>query len=155
MSNFKDWRFYNGKEELSSWKISKEENIYLKRIVMTAKNKYVEKNYDYINNHNLNIDELNLPASDSIIDEVIEKYEDELISAIEFENVFNNPKLINIVGALSLKERKVLFYLHKQKKTLNEIAKIMNYSPKTIIRTRDKAYETIAEKLINGGFRYV
>lgn len=136
-------------------KLSKEENLYLKRIVMTAKNKYVEKNHEYINNHNLNIDGLNLPVKDSIIDEIIKKCEDEVMSAIEFENTFNNSKLINIVGALSLKERKVLFYLHKQNKTLNQIAEIMDYNPKTIIRIRDKAYETIAEELINGGFKYV
>ena len=30
--------------------LSKEEKLYLKRIVMTAKNKYFERNYNYINN---------------------------------------------------------------------------------------------------------
>ena len=29
--------------------LSNEEKVYLKRIVMTAKNKYIEKNYNYIN----------------------------------------------------------------------------------------------------------
>lgn len=38
--------------------LSKEEKLYLKRIVMTAKNKYFEKNYNYINNTSMFVDEI-------------------------------------------------------------------------------------------------
>ncbi len=38
--------------------LSKEEKSYLKRIVMTAKNKYFEKNYNYINNTSMFVDGL-------------------------------------------------------------------------------------------------
>ncbi len=136
-------------------KLSKEEKLYLKRMVMSVKDKYIKKNNLCINNQSLDIDNIIVSVGDTIIDEIIKNCEADIESAIEFEQTFNNPKLIKIIGALPLKERQVLFYLHKKNKTLIEIGKLLNHDPKTIGRIRDRAYKKIAEKLINGGYKYV
>lgn len=53
--------------------LSKEEKLYLKRIVMTAKNKYFEKNYNYINNTSMFVDEIVSAGEESVLDAVLEK----------------------------------------------------------------------------------
>lgn len=132
--------------------LSKEEKLYLKRIVMTAKNKYIEKNYDYINNTDISINDVILVKEESVLDAVLQQCQEDVESAIEFENTFSDSSLSYIVGALSLKERKVLFYLYKKQKNINEIAKILNIDRKTVGRIRDKAQSTIAEKIVRGGY---
>ena len=127
--------------------LSKEEKLYLKRIVMTAKNKYFEKNYNYINNTSMFVDEIVSAGEES----VLEKCQEEVKSAREFEKTLSNPSLYNIVKALSLREKEVLFYLYKKQKSINETAVIMGLDRKTIRKYRDEAHRKIAEKLINGG----
>lgn len=131
--------------------LSKEEKIYLKRIVMTARNKYIEKNNNYINNTNMLIDEVIVAEENSVLDAVLEKCQEEIDSAIEFEKTFSNLSLYNIVKALSLREKEVLFYLYKKQKSINETAAIMHLDRKTIRKYRDEAQAKIIEKLINGG----
>ena len=131
--------------------LSKEEKLYLKRIVMTAKNKYFEKNYNYINNTSMFVDEIVSAGEESVLDAVLEKCQEEVKSAREFEKTLSNPSLYNIVKALSLREKKVLFYLYKKQKSINETAVIMGLDRKTIRKYRDEAHRKIAEKLINGG----
>lgn len=122
--------------------------MYLKRIVMTAKHMYIQKNDKYINNRIIAIKE-DIPEI-SILDDVIEKCQGEVMSAMEFEKVLSDPKLYNIVKALSLQEKKVLFYLYKEQKTINEIVKIMKISRMTVYRLKNKAQEKIAKNLIKG-----
>ena len=93
-------------------KLSKEEKLYLKRIVMTARNKYIEKNYDYINNTDMLIGDFDLIEGESVLDVVLQKCQDEVDSALEFEKTLSNPNLYNIVKTLSLREKEVLFYLY-------------------------------------------
>ena len=131
--------------------LSKEEKLYLKRIVMTAKNKYFEKNYNYINNTSMFVDEIVSAGEESVLDAVLEKCQEEVKSAREFEKTLSNPSLYNIVKALSLREKEVLFYLYKKQKSINETAVIMGLYRKTIRKYRDEAHRKIAEKLINGG----
>ena len=131
--------------------LSKEEKLYLKRIVMTAKNKYFEKNYNYINNTSMFVDEIVSAGEESVVDAVLEKCQEEVKSAREFEKTLSNPSLYNIVKALSLREKEVLFYLYKKQKSINETAVIMGLDRKTIRKYRDEAHRKIAEKLINGG----
>lgn len=69
--------------------------------------------------------------------------------------MLSNPKLNKIVEALSLNERKVLFYLFWEKKTINEVARMMKMYRGTIRRLRDKALAKIGKKLIAGGYKYV
>lgn len=131
--------------------LSNEEKLYLKRIVMTARNKYFEKNYNYINNTNMLIDEVIFTEENSVLDAILEKCQEEVDSAIEFEKTLSNPSLYNIVKALSLREKEVLFYLYKKQKSINETADIMHLDRKTIRKYRDEAQAKIMEKLINGG----
>ncbi len=131
--------------------LSKEEKLYLKRIVMTAKNKYFERNYNYINNTSMFVDGIVSAGEESVLDAVLEKCQEEVKSAREFEKTLSNPSLYNIVKALSLREKEVLFYLYKKQKNINETAVIMGLDRKTIRKYRDEAHRKIAEKLINGG----
>ena len=131
--------------------LSKEEKLYLKRIVMTAKNKYFEKNYNYINNTSMFVDGIVSAVEESVLDSVLEKCQEEVKSAREFEKTLSNPSLYNIVKVLSLREKEVLFYLYKKQKSMNETAVIMGLDRKTIRKYRDEAHRKIAEKLINGG----
>lgn len=131
--------------------LSKEEKLYLKRIVMTAKNKYFERNYNYINNTSVFVDGIVSAGEESVLDAVLEKCQEEVKSAREFEKTLSNPSLYNIVKALSLREEEVLFYLYKKQKNINETAVIMGLDRKTIRKYRDEAHRKIAEKLINGG----
>lgn len=131
--------------------LSKEEKLYLKRIVMTAKNKYFERNYNYINNTSVFVDGIVSAGEESVLDAVLEKCQEEVKSAREFEKTLSNPSLYNIVKALSLREKEVLFYLYKKQKNINETDVIMGLDRKTIRKYRDEAHRKIAEKLINGG----
>ena len=131
--------------------LSKEEKLYLKRIVMTAKNKYFERNYNYINNTSMFVDEIVSAGEESVLDAVLEKCQEEVKSAREFEKTLSNPSFYNIVIALSFREKVVLFYLYKKQKSINETAVIMGLDRKTIRKYRDEAHRKIAEKLINGG----
>ena len=131
--------------------LSKEEKLYLKRIVITAKNKYFERNYNYINNTSVFVDGIVSTGEESVLDAVLEKCQEEVKSAREFEKTLSNPSLYNIVKALSLREKEVLFYLYKKQKNINETAVIMGLDRKTIRKYRDEAHRKIAEKLINGG----
>lgn len=100
-------------------KLSKEEKLYLKRIVMTAKNKYIEKNYEYINNTDIFFGDLDLIEEESVFEVVLQKCQDEVDTALEFEKTLSNPNLYNIVKTLSLREKEVLFYLYKKQKSIN------------------------------------
>lgn len=131
--------------------LSNEEKVYLKRIVMTARNKYFEKNNNYINSTSMFIDEVTATEETSVLDAVLEKCQEEVDSAIEFEKTLSNPSLYNIVKALSLREKEVLFYLYKKQKSINETAEIMHLDRKTVRKYRDEAQAKIIEKLINGG----
>lgn len=132
-------------------KLSKEEKLYLKRVVMTAKNKYIQKNYNNINNTDISMSDTICMEEESVLDLVLQKCQDDIDSAIEFEKTISNPNLYNIVKALSLREKEVLFYLYKKQKSINETAEIMCLNRKTIRKYRDQVQAKIVKKLINGG----
>lgn len=130
--------------------LSTQEKLYLKKIVMTGRNKFIEKNYEYINNSIILIDHAVLVEEDSILESVLQRCQEEVNSAKEFDRALSNPALSNIVKALSLKEREVLFYLYKEKKSINETSEKMKISTRTVSRLRDKALDKIAEQLVKG-----
>jgi DNA-directed RNA polymerase specialized sigma subunit len=130
--------------------LSTQEKLYLKKIVMTGRNKFIEKNYEYINNSIILIDHAVLVEEDSILESVLQRCQEEVDSAREFDRALSNPALSNIVKALSLKEREVLFYLYKEKKSINETSEKMKISTRTVSRLRDKALDKIAEQLVKG-----
>lgn len=130
--------------------LTKEEKLYLKRIIMTARNKYIEKNYDYLNNTSMLIEETVFVKEESVLDAVLQRCQEEVNSAVEFEKAMSNPILYNVVKALSLREKEVLFYLYKKQKTIVETSKIMNIGLSTVTRLRDKAQSKIVEKIVKG-----
>ena len=69
---------------------------------------------------------------------------------MEFEKVISNEKLHNIVKALSLNEKMVLFSLYKQNKNVNQIAKEMKMDRTTIWRIKSRALDKIMKKMLGG-----
>ncbi len=132
--------------------LSKEEKVYLKKIVMTAKNKYIKRNKQYINSTDIVLNDAIIVKEDSILEIILQECAENIQSAMEFEKLLTEPKLYNIVKSLSLQEKEVLFYLYKKQKKICEIGEIMGKNRRTIRRIRDKAQKKIAENLIKGDF---
>ena len=138
------------KEELS-----KEEKVYLKRIIMTKRSDYIEKQCKDVNEQTVVLNEKIVADKESIIGDILEGCLKELESAINFEDTLSNPLLYKYVKKLSLKEKKILFFIFWQNKQINEIAEIMKINRKTVTRIKEKALKKIGEELIKEGFRYV
>ena len=131
--------------------LSKEEKAYLKRILINERRRYIRDNYNYLNSTNLHIyDFINVEA-DSVLESVINKCEEEIKSAIEFEKLTSNGKLYYGIKALSLKEKMVLFALYKENKEVNQIALEMQLDRTTVWRIKDKALDKLMRCLIGGG----
>lgn len=131
-------------------KLSEEEKSYLKRIIINERKRYIRDNYNYINNKNVNIYELINVEADSVLEAVINQYEKEIESAVEFEKVFSSDKLYYGIKALSLKEKIVLFSLYKQNKTINQIALEMKIDRTTTWRIKNRAIDKLMKYLIGG-----
>ena len=129
-------------------KLSNEEKLYLKTLIVNVKKKYIRDNYRFINGKNIDYSELNLEDSESIFDTLIRKFDKELKSAMEFEKLISNEKLYKIIRALSLKEKMMLFYLYKEEKDIYEVAKIMNISLATAYRLKNQALDLIMRKFL-------
>ena len=128
--------------------LSNEEKLYLKTLIVNVRRKYIRDNYRFINGKHLDYSELNLEDSESIFDTLINKFDKELKSAIEFEKLISNERLYKIVRALSLKEKMMLFYLYKEQKDICEVAKIMNISLASAYRLKNQALDLIMKKFI-------
>ena len=129
-------------------KLSNEEKTYLKVLITNVRKKYIRDNYSYINNKNLGYAELEIEDSVSLFDTLLYKFERELKSATEFEKLISNEKLYNIIRALSLKEKMMLFYLYKENKDIYEVSKIMHISLATAYRIKNKVLDLIMKKFI-------
>jgi len=131
-------------------KLTKEENKYIKTLVTNVKRKYIRNNYAYLNNSNIDLyDCVNLEG-DSVLETVINKCEEEIKSAIEFEKIICDEKLYKIVKALSLREKMVLFSLYKENKSINQIAVEMKLERTTVWRIKNKALDRIMKKMLGG-----
>lgn len=135
-------------------KLSNEEKLYLKTLIVNVRRKYIRDNYRFINGKILDYSELNLEDSESIFDTLIKKFDKELKSAIEFEKLISNEKLYKIVRALSLKEKMMLFYLYKEQKDICEVAKIMNISLATAYRLKNQTLDLIMKNFIGRIWRW-
>lgn len=130
--------------------LSKEEKNYLKVIVQNRRKRYIRDNYNYLNANHLNIlDCINI-ESGSVLDVILNKCEDEIKSAVEFEKIVSDKKLYNIVKALSLKEKTMLFLLYKENKSINQISSTMNISRETVWRMRNRIVDKIIKELLGG-----
>lgn len=130
--------------------LSKEENAYLKKIVVNARNKYIRDNYDFLQNKSINIDDTLIIDESSVLDVVIEKCEKEIKSAVEFEKMISNVKLYNAVKALSFKEKMVLFSLYSQNKNINQIAKEMGIARETVWRLKNRTLDKLMKCILGG-----
>lgn len=127
--------------------LSEEEISYLKKIVISAKNDYLKKNYNYLNMEVSNLSENIVDDQYSVLELVIEKYEAEIKSAIEFEKVFSYPKLYKIVKALSLEEKMVLFSLFKENRSIRATAKELKIDKNTVLAKRNRVFNIIKDLL--------
>ena len=130
--------------------LSKEEKSYLKKLILNVRRKYIKDNYEYLNSKDINWDTLEDVEGSSLFDAVLNKCVDELKSALEFEKLFCDEKLYNIVKALSVKEKTVLFALYKEEIEVNQIANELNVERTTIWRIKNKAQEKIIKNLLGG-----
>lgn len=129
---------------------SKEENIYFKRMVMSARNKFMKKNYNNISSISMPINEEITVDSEYVDDIVIKKIEDNIKSVEEMKKNIINTKLRKSIEALSFKEQTVLFSLFQENKKINQIAKEEEKDRGTIRERRDKALKKIYKDLIEG-----
>ena len=130
--------------------LSKEEKSYLKKLILNVRRKYIKDNYEYLNSNDVNWDTSEDIECNSLFDAVLNKCVDELKSALEFERLFCDEKLYNVIKALSVKEKMVLFALYKEEKGINQIANEMNVERTTIWRIKNKAQEKIIKNLLGG-----
>ncbi len=130
--------------------LSKEEKSYLKKLILNVRRKYIKDNYEYLNSNDVNWDTFEDIECNSLFDAVLNKCVDELKSALEFERLFCDEKLYNVIKALSVKEKMVLFALYKEEKGINQIANEMNVERTTIWRIKNKAQEKIIKNLLGG-----
>ena len=129
--------------------LSKVEKIYLKTLIVNVRNRYIRKNYKFINNMFVEYSEMKITDSESLLDTILYKFERELKSASEFEKIiYNNDKLYKIVGALSEKEKTMLFYLYYEEKEIKEVSKIMNISLATAYRRKEQLLNKIIKRLL-------
>ena len=129
--------------------LSKEEKIYLKTLIVNVRNRYIRKNYKFINNMFVEYSEMKITDSESLLDTILYKFERELKSASEFEKIiYNNDKLYKIIGALSEKEKTMLFYLYYEEKEIKEVSKIMNISLATAYRRKEQLLNKIIKRLL-------
>ncbi len=132
-------------------KLSNEEKLYLKKLIINVRRKYIRTNYKFINSKYIDYSELNVEDSESLLDTILYKFERELKSASEFEKIiYNNDKLYKIVRALSLKEKTMLFYLYYENISIEQIPKIMNISRATAYRMRESILDKIMKKMLGG-----
>lgn len=136
-------------------KLSKEEKVYLKRTIMTARNLYIKKNRKYLNSYNMELKEEIFQTGDSFVDSVIERCLQEVKSAEKFAETLSNPLLCKNYKALSLREKEVLFYLFSEKRQINDIAQILGIHRNSVGKIRDKALTKIAENMLKEGMKNV
>ena len=137
------------RKDYLSEKLSNEEKLYLKTLIINVRKKYIRTNYKFINSKCIDYSELNIEDSESLLDTILYKFERELKSASEFEKIiYNNDKLYKIVRALSLKEKTMLFYLYYEEKEIKEVSKIMNISLATAYRRKEQLLNKIMKRLL-------
>lgn len=130
--------------------LSNEEKLYLKKVIVNTRKKYIRDNYNYINTRDVQLFNCADVEAESVLEEVLNKCEKEIKSAVEFENAMSSKKLYGVVKALSFEEKMVLFSLYKENKTMSQIALEMKRGRTSIWRIRNTALNKIMRKLIGG-----
>ena len=130
--------------------LSENEKAYLKETVINERRRYIRDNYKYLNSFDIDIYDVKDVECESVLESVINKCEDEIKSAVEFEKIVSDNRLFYAIKALSLKEKMVLFSLYKENKPINQIAIEMNIERTTIWRIKCKALDRIMEIFMGG-----
>lgn len=130
--------------------LTKEEKLYLKKIIVNTRRLYIRDNYDFINSINIDSYDMEDIEAESLLEAVINKCEKDIESAVEFEKVISDSKLYKAIKALSLKEKIVLFSLYKERKGINQIAKEMQINRTTAWRIKNIALDKLMKYLIGG-----
>lgn len=130
--------------------LSKDEKGFLKTIIINERRSYIKENYNYINCKKIDLYKLINVEDESVLEIVLNRCEEEIKSAIEFEKVTSDDELYIAIKALSLKEKMVLFSLYKKNKELNQIAKEMKIDRITVWRIKNRALDKIMKSLLGG-----
>ena len=128
------------------YKLSKKEKSYLRQIVINTRNKYFRKNkYIFIENNIEAADEKFLISIENVeINFEIKSERD--ICAPEIEKVFKDENMFNIVKALTLREKLVLFSYYFENKTDAATGKALNINGDTARKIRIRAIEKIKKE---------
>ena len=128
------------------YKLSKNEKSYLRQIVINTRNEYLRKNkYIFIESEIDDVDEKLLISKENIeINFEIKSERD--ICAPEIEKVFQDKNMFNIVKALTLREKLVLFSYYFEKKTDAATGKALNINGDTARKIRIRALEKIKKE---------
>jgi DNA-binding NarL/FixJ family response regulator len=113
--------------------LSPEEKVYLKKIIISARNNYIEKNSKYIKNEFVPIEDIDIVSIEQEDMSNIENFIDDISN---IHRVFTNEKIANIAKQFSGKEKKVLLSLYHQK-TINEIAQELGIYRGTVREIRN------------------
>lgn len=84
------------------------EKKYLECIIINTKNMYLRKNRELIDNPAISLNEDVIFSEENSFEEV-EIEEQNNVKKEEFEKTFTNPDLYNVIKALPIEERDVLF----------------------------------------------
>lgn len=131
-------------------KLSNEEKAYLKKIILNARKKYIRDNYDYVNSISMELSGIESVEAESVLDVVVLKCEKEIKSAVEFENLISNIKMYEVIKALSLREKMMLFSLYKEDKPINQVADEMKISRITAWRIKSEALDKVMKAILGG-----
>lgn len=125
------------------YKLSKKEKSYLRQIVINTRNEYLRKNkYIFIESEIDDVDEKLLISIENVeINFEIKSERD--ICGPEIEKVFKDKNMFNIVKALTLREKLVLFSYYFEKKTDAATGKALNINGDTARKIRVRALDKI------------
>lgn len=125
------------------YKLSKNEKSYLRQIVINTRNEYLRNNkYIFIESEMNDVDEKLLISIENVeINFEIKSERD--ICAPEIEKVFKDKNMFNIVKALTLREKLVLFSYYFEKKTDAATGKALNINGDTARKIRVRALDKI------------
>ena len=128
------------------YELSKNEKSYLRKIVINTRNEYLRVNkYIFIEGEMNDVDEKLLISIENVeINFEIKSERD--ICAPEIEKVFQDKNMFNIVKALTLREKLVLFSYYFEKKTDAATGKALNINGDTARKIRIRALEKIKKE---------
>lgn len=128
------------------YKLSNEEKIYLKKIVINTRNNFFRKNKYIVWEENVECVDEKLLISIENIEINFEIKCDKEITSDKIEKVFGDTDMNNIVkNALTLREKLVLFSYYFENKTDLEVGKVLNIKPDAARMIRTRALKKIRE----------